>query len=202
MRSTVRICPFSFFLFPCAGFTLIEVLVAIALFVTISIGIVHLFAIAASATRAAREQTSTVILAAAKMEQLRSLAWGYEPSEPGVLPALRSDRTTNLSSEAFTDDGPGLRPSPSGTLATDVAGYVDYLDEDGRWAGTASSPDPTAVFVRRWAVEPLPADPDRTLILQVLVTTVRQDRARPPGSWLSRTGSESHLVSVLTRKGR
>jgi hypothetical protein len=181
---------------------LIEVLVAIGLFVTISIGIVQLFAIATSAARASREQTSTAILATAKMEQLRSLAWGYEPSEPGVLPVLRSDRTSNLSSEAFTDDGPGLRASPAGTLATSVPGYVDYLDEDGRWAGSGPTPAPNAVFVRRWAVQALPADPDRTLILQVLVTTVRQERTRPPGSWQIRTGSESHLVSVLTRKGR
>lgn len=184
-----------------AGFTLLEVLIATALLATVSAGVAHLFAVAATAGRAAREQTSATILAAAKMEQLRSLAWGYEPAVPGLPAILRSDYTANLSVEPATDDGPGLRPSPPGTLARSVPPYVDYLDALGRWCGNGSDSPPSAVFIRRWAVQPLAADPGRTIVLQVLVTTTAQDRSRPAGSWRTRSGQEALLVSVRTRKG-
>jgi hypothetical protein len=58
------------------------------------------------------------------------------------------------------------------------------------------------VFVRRWAVVPLESDPDRTLVLQVLVTTRRLEADRPPGTWRQRIGPEALLVSVRTRKGQ
>ena len=61
------------------GFTLIEVLVAIVLFVMIAVGVAQLTAMATRAARRARDHTSAVILAAAKMDQLRALDWAYEP---------------------------------------------------------------------------------------------------------------------------
>jgi len=181
------------------GFTLIEVLVAIALLVAIAVGMAQLAAIATGAMRASREQTSTVILAAAKMDQLRALTLSYEPIR--IEPAIpMTDLATNVSHPTFARDGPGLRPSPSGTLAANVPPYVDYLDEAGTWVGNDSEPPPGAAFIRRWAIVPLPADPDRTLVLQVLVTTVHLDRSRSPGSWRQRTGPEALLVSVRTRR--
>jgi len=184
-----------------SGFTLVEVLIAIALFVTISVGVAHLIAVATNATRASREHTSAVILAAAKMDQLRSLAWGYEPEVSGAPAIARSDLTTNLSHPSHSEDGPGLRASPSGTLTTSTSHYVDYLDGMGRWVGNDVEPPRDAVFIRRWAVQPLLADPDRTLVLQVLVTTVRLDRSRVR-PWSGRTGGEALLVGVRTRKGQ
>jgi prepilin-type N-terminal cleavage/methylation domain-containing protein len=182
------------------GFTLVEVLISIALFVTVSIGIVQLFGVAVDAGRGAREQTTTAIVAAAKMEQLRSLAWAYDPPAAGVPPVPRADETTNLGNDPPTDDGPGLRPSPSGALSDNVPHYVDYLDAHGTWVGTGVTAPAGTAFIRRWAVRPLPSDPGRTLILQVLVTTARQEFSRVPGSWSGRTGSETLLVSVRTRK--
>ena len=79
--------------------------------------------------------------------------------------------------------------------------YVDYLDDAGRWVGHDADPPANAVFIRRWAVWPLPADPERTLVLQVLVTTVRDDRSRAT-EWNGRTGVEALLVSVRTRKAQ
>jgi prepilin-type N-terminal cleavage/methylation domain-containing protein len=183
------------------GFTLIEVLIALTILVTIAVGMAQLVSLAAVTMRSAREQTSSVILAAAKMGQLRALAWTFEPPIVGELPVARSDVTTNVSHPAFGDDGPGLRASPPGTLAANVPPYVDYLDEAGSWIGNDAEPPPGAVFIRRWAVVPLPSDPDRTLVLQVLVTTVRLDAARPPGTWRERAGAESLLVTIRTRKG-
>jgi hypothetical protein len=72
------------------------------------------------------------------------------------------------------------------------------LDGEGRWIGNGAAPPRNAVFVRRWAVQPLASDPDRTLILSVLVTTAGLDRART-GPWEGRTGVEAFLVNARTR---
>jgi prepilin-type N-terminal cleavage/methylation domain-containing protein len=184
-----------------SGFTLVEVLISSAIFVTIAVGVAQLIAVATHAVRAAREHASAVILAAAKMDQLRSLAWTYEANETGLPAALRSDRTTDVSHPGFGPDGAGLAPSPPGTLGTNVPPYVDYLDGAGRWVGHDDAPPASAVFIRRWAVRPLPADPERTLVLLVLVTTVRDDRARA-APWSGPTGVEALLISVRTRKGQ
>ena len=183
------------------GFTLVEVLIAVAIFITIALGVAQLIAVSTRAMRAAREQTSTVILAAAKMDELRALAWTYESALPGQPAVPRSDRTTDLSDPGHADDGAGLEASPPDALRSNVPPWVDYLDDAGRWVGHDSDPPADAVFIRRWSVRPLPADPERTLVLQVLVTTVRDDRSRST-PWSSRTGAEALLVSVRTRKGQ
>jgi prepilin-type N-terminal cleavage/methylation domain-containing protein len=185
---------------PPAGFTLVEVLIAVAILITIAAGVAQLIAVATRAIRAAREHSSAVVLAAAKMDQLRSLAWAYEPSISGrAVP--RSDRTTDISHPNHAATGAGLDGSPAGALGANTPPYVDYIDEAGRWVGHDADPPANAVFIRRWAVRPLPADPERTLVLQVLVTTVRHDRSRVT-AWSGRTGVEALLVSVRTRKAQ
>jgi prepilin-type N-terminal cleavage/methylation domain-containing protein len=186
---------------PPAGFTLVEVLIAIAILITIAVGVAQLIAVATRAIRAAREHSSAVILAAAKMDQLRALAWTYEPSAPGLRAVPRSDRATDVSHPNHAPTGAGLDVSPAGTLGANMPPYVDYVDDAGRWVGHGADPPANAVFIRRWAVWPLPADPERTLVLQVLVTTVRDDRSRAT-EWTGRTGVEALLVSVRTRKAQ
>src|SRR3954447_13771765 len=56
--------------------------------------------------------------------------------------------------------GPDLDPHGPDALRSDVDGACDFLDEYGRSLGTGSSPLPGTVYIRRWSVEPLPADPD------------------------------------------
>lgn len=184
-----------------SGFTLVEVLIAVAIFITLAVGVAQLIAVATRAVRAARERTSAAILAGAKMEQLRSLAWTYFPTELGVPALARSDRTTDVSHPAHASNGAGLQASPVGTLGSNTPPYVDYVDGAGRWVGNGSDPPPSAVFIRRWAVQPLATDPERTLVLQVLVTTVREDRSRT-AAWSGAAGVDAVLVSVLTRKGQ
>jgi prepilin-type N-terminal cleavage/methylation domain-containing protein len=181
------------------GFTLVEVLIATALFVTIAVGVAQLALVSTRAVRASREQTTAVILAAAKIDQLRALDWTYEPEVPGDPPVARSDFTTNVSRPDYTNDGPGLAPSPAGVLSTSTPPYVDYLDSEARWVGNGAYPPRNAVFVRRWSVQPLASDPARTLILSVLVTTVGLDRSRA-GPWERRSGTEAFLVSARTRR--
>ena len=62
-----------------------------------------------------------------------------------------------------------LSLSPPAALASNVAGFVDFLDCSGRVVATGLSPPPSACFVRRWSVEALAASPASTLVLQVLV---------------------------------
>jgi Tfp pilus assembly protein PilV len=185
------------------GFALVEALIALAIFVAIATGVAQLIAVSTRAVRASREQTTAVVLAAAKIDQLRSLAWTYEASAPGVAAVPRSDRTTDVSHPGLTAGGAGLQasaPAPA-ALVTNTTNYVDYLDGAGRWVGHDSDPPGDAVYVRRWSVRPLPDAPDRTLVLQVLVTTVRDDLSRST-SWRRRTGTEALLVSVRTRIGQ
>lgn len=156
------------------GFALVEVLVSAALLVAIAAGVAQVVAIAVRAAYADRVRTIATLLAAQKMEQLRSLRL--------------SDRWTDTSSDPPTDAGPGLAPSPPGTLDANVAFYADYLDGAGRWVGSGSPAPGEAVYVRRWAVRPCAADPDNTLILQVLVAA-----ARGPGSTAA---NRSYLVSI------
>lgn len=181
-----------------AGFTLIEVLFAALLLAAISAGVAHLFVVGSRSMHAARLQTSTALLAAAKLEQLRALAWSYEPASDPPLP--RSDVSTDVSLEIPPPGGAGLSASPAGSLAANTSGYVDYLDAQGRWIGNGTSTPANAAFIRRWSVMPLPQDPARCLVLAVLVTTVGQDRSRGE-TWTARAGDETLLVLLRTREG-
>ena len=54
-------------------------------------------------------------------------------------------------------------------------------------------------FIRRWSVEPLPTNPNNTLILQVLVTRNRNRGDADAGN-VARQNEEARLMSVKTRK--
>jgi prepilin-type N-terminal cleavage/methylation domain-containing protein len=184
-----------------SGFTLLEVVVALALLVVVTVGVVRLFAVAIEAGRAARDRTIAVSLATGKLEQLRSLEWRLELNTAGVL-APRTDTSTNLSLDPVSGGGPGLSESPVGTLDTNMPPYVDYLDRHGRWAGTGTSPPGNALYVRRWAVHRLPADPDRVVVLQVFVATVQRERSRrgsAPHVW---NGEDVLLATMMMRRVR
>jgi type II secretory pathway pseudopilin PulG len=180
-----------------AGFSLAETLVAVGLLGTVAMGVAQLFAVAAMSTSNAKLQTSATTLATQKMEQLRGLTWGFDTAGLG-LPL--SDTTTNLATEPPTSSGGGLNPSPAGSLNSNVPGYVDYLDSHGTWVGTGGTPPAGAVYVRRWSIDPLPTNPNNTLVLQVLVTSVSRDLARDSSQPRRRMPGDAWLVSVKTRK--
>jgi prepilin-type N-terminal cleavage/methylation domain-containing protein len=182
------------------GFTIIEVLVALLIIAVMAVGVAQLFAVSIKATHAARNQTSTTVLASQKMEQLRSLTWGFDEAGTG-LPV--SDTTTNLSVDPVTNTGSGLNPSPPGALNSNIAGYVDYLDGRSQWVGSGATPPANAVYIRRWSVEPLPTNPNNTIVLQVLVTTVkRESEMAAVNAPRQRMADDALLVSVKTRKSR
>lgn len=179
------------------GFSLIETVISIGLLMSVALGVAQLFAVATSGNHAAKVQTSTSVLAAQKMEQLRSLTWGFDENGLG-LPV--SDTTTDVSREPATSSGRGLNPSPAGTLNGNTSGYVDYLDVFGNWVGTGTTPPPGAVYIRRWSIEPLPTNPNNTLVFQVLVTTVQRESMVTGNNPRRRRLNDSWIVSVKTRK--
>src|SRR5687768_15450938 len=91
-----------------AGSTLIEVLIATALLATGVLAMAQMFAISASSNLSARNNTFTTVLAEQKLEQLRSLAWGFDTEG---LPVSDFTTDTAVSPESSVG-GTGLQPSP------------------------------------------------------------------------------------------
>jgi len=135
------------------GTSLIEVMIASALLVTLMGGLMSMAVLAISTTEnqghlAAR----TTEYAQDKMEQLLALAYNDTASDTRVFPA-------NVSG------GTGLAAGGSYNIDAPTALYVDYLDEDGNLCGPVTSPlkCPTApsgttapagwFYKRAWKVE-------------------------------------------------
>ncbi len=124
-----------------------------------------MFVISTNTNRESRRVTTTAILAQQKIEQLRALAWGFDDFG---LPI--SDYSSNITvTPPASTGGAGLQPSPANTLTTSTTGFVDYLDAYGAWVGTGTTPPTGALYVRRWSIDPLPTNPNNSLVFQVLV---------------------------------
>jgi prepilin-type N-terminal cleavage/methylation domain-containing protein len=148
-----------------SGFSLLELTVALALLTGVVLALGEVIAAAARAARAARDSTWSTVLAAQKIEQVRALAWGYDPS--GVA---RTDVVSDLARwPDATADGRGLTPSPGDSLSANIDGFVDYFDGAGAWLGCGRSPPGRTVFVRRWSITPAGWDPAATLVIRVRV---------------------------------
>lgn len=172
-----------------AGFSLLEALVAVTI-LSVGVGaLAQLSVIAADANRRARAITTAALLAQQKMEQLRALVWRFDRAGQRISDDA-SD--TSVAPEAPTG-GTGLRPSPATSLTTNTPGYYDFVDASGLLLGDGGGgPAPVnALYVRRWSIAPVPADPDRTIAIQVVVTAIGVDRA----------GESARLVGVRTRRG-
>jgi type II secretory pathway pseudopilin PulG len=180
------------------GFSLVETLVATMLLATAVTASAHLFAVATRSNVAAQRSTFASTLAQEKMEQLRGLSWGYD--EIG-LPI--NDYTTNTTVDPpEPEGGTGLSQSPDDSLAANTNGYVDYLNRFGDTLGGGMDAPEGTVYVRRWSVEPLPTNPNNTLVLQVIVFSVGDRDDEGSGPVMNRVRDEARLVSVKTRKSR
>jgi type II secretory pathway pseudopilin PulG len=184
------------------GFSLIETIVAVGIMTSGLVALAQLFAISTMNNRGARNGSMAGMLAQQKMEQLRSLTWGFD-----TIGLPLTDNTTDTAAipgpypcpQSFTGSGTGmgLSPSPDNSLGQSKDGFVDYLDESGCPLGGGPTPKSGTVYVRRWSIEPLPTNPNNTLILQVLVTPFRN---RTGTGNVSRAPSEARIISVKTRK--
>jgi len=179
------------------GFSLVETLVASAILAVGLVSLAELFAIAIKANTAARNGSVTMILAVQKIEQLRSLTWGYDTAGSPI-----SDRTTDTTvSPERSTGGTGLSPSPSDTLRQNTGGYIDYLDASGNLLGGGTVPPVGTSYLRRWSIEPVPTDPNDALLLQVLVTR-RSDRGVADEGSVARLPEEARLLSLKMRTAR
>jgi prepilin-type N-terminal cleavage/methylation domain-containing protein len=178
------------------GFSMLEVLVATTLVTVALAALAQLFAVSTRANNSARTTTYAAILAQQKMEQLRSLTWGFD-----TLGLPLTDTTTDITvvPERPTG-GTGLSPSPPNTLGQNVDGYVDYLDAFGNSLGGGAMPIEGTVYIQRWSVEPLPTNPNNTVVLQVLVTRRRARGAVGTATGMARLPDEARFISVKTRK--
>lgn len=180
------------------GFSLIEVIISMALLTIVSLGVAQIFAMSTRVNSVARGQTSTTAMAEQKIEQLRGLTWGFDLQGQG-LPL--TDTTTSLAVYPTTTSGSGLNPSPADSLEQNTPGYVDFLDANGTWVGTGTTPPGTAIYIRRWSILPLPTNPNNTLVLQVLVTPIASEATRVATAYTrTRMLPDALLVSVKTRK--
>jgi prepilin-type N-terminal cleavage/methylation domain-containing protein len=181
-----------------SGFSLLEVIVATSLLTVAVASLAQLFAISVRANASAKTTTYASVLAQQKMEQLRGLTWGFDS-----LGLPLTDTTTDVSvapERAMAERGLSPSPGGAGSLSVNSDGYCDFLDGGGRWlAGGATAPAGT-IFVRRWAVENLPTNPNNTIVLQVLVRRNRASVAPAAITGGLRTPDEARLVSVKTRK--
>jgi len=184
-----------------SGFSLIEVIFATSLVTAAVVSLAQLFVISTRANTNAKATTYASVLAQQKMEQLRGLTWGFDSLG---LPLTDTTTDVSVSPEKVTA-GRGLSPSPAGragagTLGENLDGYCDFLDGSGGWlAGGTAAPAGT-VFIRRWSVEPLPTNPNNTIVLQVIVARRRARGAGAAAAKISRAPDEARLVSVKTRK--
>jgi hypothetical protein len=139
-----------------SGSSLIEALTAAAVVITISTGVALLLVRSTAAVRDAGAQSTAILLAQQKLEQLTALEWRIDSS--GVS---RSDLTSNLSLDPPDESGSGLQPSPADALDRNTAGFADFVG-----AGQRIS------FARRWSVAPYRGDPANTIVLTVIVLPV------------------------------
>ena len=178
------------------GFSLLEVLVATSILAVALSALALLFAIATKSNVSAKSTTFSALLAQQKMEQLRGLTWGFDPVG---LPLTDTSTNTTAVPEALTG-GKGLTPSQTNTLAQNTDGYCDFLDKYGKSLGGGTTPPGETIYIRRWSVEPLPTNPNNTIVLQVLVTRLKNRGSADQAPGVRRLPDEARIISVKTRK--
>ena len=94
---------------PDCGFSLVEVLVASTILATGIASLAHLFLLAAVTTTAAGQQTRGAVLAAQKVEELRSAPWG--------LASAGQDQVGAFTRSWFVDP---FAQDPAGTVVIQV----------------------------------------------------------------------------------
>jgi Tfp pilus assembly protein PilV len=197
------------------GFSIAEVAVATGMLAVVSLGVAQMFALSTERNLAAKHQVSTTTMATQKMEQLRGLTFSYDAGGLG-LPV--TDTTTNLTLCTADATGHGLDPSPTTyenpsthvtrtsnnlSIEQNISGFVDFLDARGNCvsASGGTTPPSGAVYTRRWAIQPLPTNPNNSVVLSVLVTPTAKEMNRAiTADGRTRLVEDSMLVTIRTRK--
>jgi len=159
------------------GMSLLETLVALAILLTVSVGILSMASLAMSTTEnqghlAAR----TAEYAQDKMEQLMSLSFGDTTSDTTAFPSASSGGT-GLAVGGSSDT--------SHPVATPGTGYVDYLDISGQPVASTGA----WYYERVWQV----TNPSTNLKQITVTATVKAQVGAPAGAL-----PKSTLVCIKT----
>jgi prepilin-type N-terminal cleavage/methylation domain-containing protein len=147
-----------------AGMSLIELMIALAILLVVSVGILSMAMISITTTEnqghlAAR----TAEYAQDKMEQLLGLAFTDCSGTITCTDTTTIDTTTN--SYTLGTGGTGLKAGGSVTTAT--SGYVDYLDANGNPLGGGATAPANWAYQRKWLIT------DVSSTLKQITVTVR-----------------------------
>lgn len=179
-----------------AGFTLVETLVATLVLAGGVMAVAYLALASARVQATARQNSVVAMLAREKLEQLRAMAW---TSDAALVPI--SDWSSDITTQPeMATGGPGLGLSPAGSLVSNVSGFCDFADGNGRWVGGGTAPPPGATWVRRWSVRAM-AELVDTLALEVVIVPA-QERDASAGASLMRPIAGARLLAVRTRRAR
>jgi hypothetical protein len=146
-----------------SGLSLLETVVALALLLTVSVGILSLGAVAMTTTEnEGHLMARTAEYAQDKMEQLLALKFCDKDTDTTVLPAASVGGTglagcpVPILNPATGTGGVGGSSDP----AAPVAGFVDYLDSAGNLlvAGNGGAAPAGWKYVRVWQVSSANAD--------------------------------------------
>jgi prepilin-type N-terminal cleavage/methylation domain-containing protein len=110
--------------------------------------------------------STILVVALLSLAQLLSLATSANAA------ARRATLSAVLAAEKLEE----LRALTWESVRRQAGESSDYLDRSGRRVPGAAA----ATYGRRWLIDPLPADPDNALVIQVIVSG-RRDEARIAG---------------------
>ena len=135
------------------GLGLVEAVVSSGLVIVLALGLTQLVAMSTASVSTVARETTALLAAVQKMEQLQGFSWG----------------------------SPALRLSPVDSLTRDTAGYVDFLDRHGVSVGSGINPPTGASLVRRWSVRPRGSSVrnDGGLVLSVVVALMQRVERSP-----------------------
>lgn len=180
------------------GFSIIETIFATGVMATAVVALAQMFTISVQNNKNARTGTYATTLAEQKMEQLRGLTFGFD-----TIGLPLTDTATDTAAPIETPaGGTGLRPSPAGALVANTNGYVDYIDQFGNVLGGGTGIRARTVYIRRWSIEPLPTNPNDTIVIQVLVTRKPNRGLADQTGSVQRLANEARLMSIKTRKSQ
>lgn len=178
------------------GFSIIEVVVSVSLLAVGVSAVAQLAVLSARAGTSAQAADTAQYAAREKLEQLRALTFVSDDGAVTVTD-VSSDLSVTPSAAA---GGPGLAGGSGDTLLSNVAGFCDFLDGDGRWLSGGTRPPAGAVWVRRWSMQPLPGLAD-TILLQVVVLPARLV-GDPRAVAVARSNNGAWLFDLRARTAR
>lgn len=124
-----------------AGMSLLEVTIALAILLIVSVNILTMSLLAMKTTESQGHLSArTAEYAQDKMEQLLSLAFGDQNSDTTAV--------SNGTIVVGSGTGKGLQVGGSADPTAPVAGYVDYLDADGNPSTAAGN----WYYIRVWQI--------------------------------------------------